>query len=133
MEWLDNWGKDTVLSQLSVCNQHVAVIKAMLARPVMPEEPTQEVADLMWRAATNCGQSGTLYMLAAYRALYAHLTRPKTKEVEVWHVEYANTLQMAALALRDNKILADDEANRLHCMGMTCIRVTGPHKQTVPA
>ena len=65
-------------------------------------------------------------------------TAPKTKEVEVWHVEYVsrpNGAWAPALELRFSPGMAEARANLLREMPAEyrCIRVTGPHKQTVPA
>src|SRR5688572_3932311 len=63
-------------------------LKDMLARPVLPEEPSIEALIHMDNAIAGPTQYGN--MRAAYRALRAHLSAPKTKEVEYWLVEYAN-------------------------------------------
>lgn len=72
-----------------------------------------------------------LHLLA--EAASAHLsTLPQTKEVEVWRVEFwdvgpcINQRTSYAGALdRQSELVAGGHAR--------CIRVTGPHKQTVPA
>lgn len=68
----------------------------------------------------------------------AESTLPKTKMVEVWHVEFAqphgtewlallHTFRDEATAKRRAATWADDYK------GARCIRVTGPHQQEVPA
>ncbi len=55
-------------------------LKAMLARPVMPEEPSTDALAAMQSAV----RERPMYSdptLPAYRALYAHLSKPKTKTV----------------------------------------------------
>ncbi len=109
--------------------RHVRAIKAMLAEPRLPAEPTAEMLTAMY---DGWAEEPVLTWRAAYRALYAHLTTPKTKTVEVWHVEFAasgNPVCYVYLTKGD----ADDEANALTaCAAHTCIHVTGPHKQEVP-
>lgn len=76
IEWLQ------MMAGHSAHGHYAREIQDMLERPTLPKEPTCDVANLMWRAAVECGQTGTLYMLAAYRALYAHLTAPKFVDVK---------------------------------------------------
>ena len=70
----------------------------------------------------------------------AESTLPKTKMVEVWHVEYvdAETLYPAVDVRRDRDngtFGAEARAERLRKQPSKylCIRVTGPHQQEVPA
>jgi len=62
----------------------------------------------------------------------AESTLPKTKTVEVWHVEWALGshpmihLYLSEADARKNATLLAQEQHR------TCIRVTGPHQQEVP-
>jgi hypothetical protein len=75
---------------------------------------------------------GVLAILRA--AAEAHLAAlPKTKMVEVWHVEWAlNDQPMLHLHLSE----ADARASAKFIAGeehRTCVRVTGPHQQEVPA
>src|SRR5688572_2953479 len=87
MEWLDNRLKIAV--QDPYMSLDVArTLKDMLARPVLPEEPSIEALIHMDNAIAGPTQYDN--MRAAYRALRAHLSAPKTKEVEYWLVEYAN-------------------------------------------
>jgi hypothetical protein len=115
--------------------------RAMLARPVLPEKADPEAL----RAMAN-KHRGVLYLYQweeAYAALYAHLTAPKTKEVEVWHCESAVRLEGRGwsphISAHDTKQAAEESAAILANGSkppereFTCIRVTGPHKQTVPA
>lgn len=70
-------------------------------------------------------------LLAAARAHLA--TLPRWKEVEVWRVEWAS----AAFIPCVEQFLTEEEARRSAdaraSLGRTCITVTGPHKQRVPA
>ena len=62
----------------------------------------------------------------------AKSTLPRTKTVEVWHVEWALGshpmihLYLSEADARKNATLLAQEQHR------TCIRVTGPHQQEVP-
>ncbi len=72
-------------------------------------------------------------------AARAHLaTLPKTKEVKVWRVEYAEAAPdgwMAECETCDTLEEAETYAANLRSSAPAydCIRVTGPHKQRVPA
>lgn len=72
-------------------------------------------------------------------AAEAHLsTLPKTKEVDVWHVNYAVRRDSGGVSLgcivTETPAQAEDSAANLQRGGVSeCIRVTGPHRQTVPA
>lgn len=72
-------------------------------------------------------------------AACAHLaTLPKTKMIEVWHVEYSarpNGGWQPEIEIRDSEREAGHRAARLREMPneCTCIKVTGPHKREVPA
>jgi hypothetical protein len=62
---------------------------------------------------------------------------PRTKEIEVWHVEYVQRMNGAwcpEVELRFSPGMAEARANKLRELSVcACIRVTGPHKQEVPA
>lgn len=67
-------------------------------------------------------------------AAEAHLaTLPKTKEIYVWHIEYVIMPNLPAI----NVFLSHADAERFAAgfknPTAQCVRVTGPHKQTVPA
>lgn len=74
-----------------------------------------------------------------FKAARAHLsTLPRVKEVEVWHVEYAEASPdgwFPEVETFIHEIDANDHANRLREVSPAydCITVTGPHKQKVPA
>ena len=72
---------------------HWLTIKEMLARPILPEEPSEDAIREMQRAFRE-HLTVTGSMEAAYRALYAHLTAPRTKEVELekWAVANGTTI-----------------------------------------
>jgi hypothetical protein len=60
-------------------------------------------------------------------------TLPKTKMVEVWHVEWALS-GLPMLHLHYSKEQAEEAAAYLaREPHRTCIRVTGPHQQEIPA
>lgn len=113
------------------------VLQKMLARPVMPEEPSEEMATALrvgWYSFPG-GSKGADWK-AAYRALYAHLTAPKTTIIEVWRVEYcAGRAPMCEAAQSRSEAEARAERRRREAdeMDWRCIRVTGPHWQEVPA
>ncbi len=60
----------------------------------------------------------------------AESTLPKTKMVEVWHVEYCFSGR-PLVAVYTTEEMA--RAHELPHKSYACIRVTGPHKQEVPA
>lgn len=108
MEWLEvveRGGRYPVADIL-----RAQTLKAMLARPVMPEEPTQGALDAMWRGVAKGHGVGISFdtFVTTYRALYAHLNKPQTKTVwrvsGVWSDGSAaspadfNTLQQAVAA-----------------------------------
>jgi len=64
-------------------------------------------------------------------------TLPQTREVETWHVEYARQYGDGWFAeiegaLCDSRTAAA-VAESLRLGGAKCVRVTGPHRQQVPA
>ncbi len=98
----------------------------------MPEEPTAEMRDVIAAEVRRfIREHSPCVGLDIYRALYAHLSKPKTKEVEVWRVEWADGDNQPRVSQFPCKGGADDWASRLP--SEACGRVTGPHKQTVPA
>lgn len=135
LAWLDRY----ITSGCSYEEGHATTLKAMLSEPRLPK--THEIGEsafvAMFHAAHKhgAGLSGS-GMREAYRALYAHLTAPKTKEVEVWHVEFFN-ISNSIVGVKAHTNLADAEVHAASYRSMpssfSCIRVTGPHKQTVPA
>lgn len=118
--------------------ESIRTLRSMLSR-VMPEEPSTEALEAMrdgiFRAARCTAFDHTVE--AAYRALYAHLTAPKTKTVEVWHVEYTvwacNDGWQPRVEVCGDKVIAEARALKFRDLnGMSAIRVTGPHSQEVP-
>jgi hypothetical protein len=70
-------------------------------------------------------------LLAAAAAYLA--TLPKTKMVEVWRVEFSRA-GMAFCCQFDDLDTAEVNAESFrHQPHLSCIRVTGPHQQEVPA
>lgn len=144
LEWLEGaiagrWDFGSVGTARWV-TKHARTLKRLLAEPRMPEEPSDEILTIMREAPLKSGDAdddcqpewGKRIMRASYRALRSHLTKPATKEVEVWHVEYAGSHGEPGINVKSCRVLADDEADRLRVVGCSCIRVTGPHKQQVP-
>jgi hypothetical protein len=86
MEWLDGYVKGELVH---LNREAAATLKDMLERPVLPEasngDPDYEDAVLAVMHGANLND---ITARSAYRALYAHLSAPKTKEVEVesWQV-----------------------------------------------
>ncbi len=108
-------------------------------KALMPEEPTPEILHAMHLGYNHTHGSGYERMAGVYRALYAHLTAPKTKEVEVWRIEYVWKPRGVGPWEPTVAQYATEEMARSHGHGLglgdnaACIRVTGPHKQMVPA
>lgn len=66
------------------CNLHMNVgqlraLKALLAEPRLPAEPSEEMKQVMRRAFEG-SYLHSPFIDAIYRALSAHLTKPKTKK-----------------------------------------------------
>lgn len=108
----------------------------------LPEELDDKALLAMW-----IGQASTITksdsIRAGYKALYEHLTKPKTKVEEFWHIEYsfrefegldwkpqlsAYSVTKEGVKARDNWMASFKDDKRV-----ACIRVTGPHQQEVPA
>lgn len=86
LDWLETWAFGTLGDGPNV--KHARTLKRLLARPVLPEEPSEEALKAIyggvWReSGMGLGKQDTT---AAYRALYAHLTAPP-KPVAVWKVD----------------------------------------------
>lgn len=119
--------------------RHARTIKAMLARPCMPEEATPEIRGLMVDAHRRI--SLTLHgagMNAAYRALYAHLSKPPTHTMQVWLVHYARQNPAGRWEPRVTDYESEDAANaaadylRQSPERHAHVRVSGPHAQEIP-
>lgn len=69
---------------------------------------------------------------SAARAYLA--TLPRTREVEVWHVEYVNDDDSPTIAVIADKVIAEGRALRFtEQRRFRHVRVTGPHKHVIPA
>jgi hypothetical protein len=83
MEWLDLFTPGG-----TEAHPHARTLKAMLSRPVLPEDPTPgelgAIGEVL-RGHIYADRNRVAY--EAYRALYAHLSAPKTKTV--WRVTEA--------------------------------------------
>lgn len=114
------------------------VIKRMLTEPRMPAIAPMDAITAMIEASaasTSTGKSGQWRDI--YNALRAHLAKP-TREVDVWRVEYAEASPdgyIPSCETHDTAAEAESAARNFHLSAPAyeCIRVTGPHKQTVPA
>jgi hypothetical protein len=134
LKWLDDLAKDYP--------HWVGVLKTMLSRPVLPKDLTDEDLMVVKRAVHEAAgiseygpptaEQARLYR-AGHRALVAHLTAPKTKEVEVWRVEFAGGNGLPYIDQRMGEETARELAHQRIREGASMVRVTGPHKQTVPA
>ena len=105
LAWLDQTTAGFTSAE-GVNHAHRATLKAMLARPVLPEEPTREIVVLM-HAAVNYEVYGDK-MADAYRALYAHLTAPRTKtvwEVVAFEADAGAQVDSISEALRSAQLL----------------------------
>lgn len=73
------------------------------------------------------------HMQELIAAAREHLqTLPRTKEVEVWHVEFTCD-GLPDVEVYSTRERADKEARDLTDEIFECVRVTGPHKHVVPA
>lgn len=139
LEWLEN--AECVCYPDEDDLKHRATLKAMLAEPRMPhpDSLTPKQLNAMGRAATL--RTSVDGMRAAYRLLYDEVIAPpapKTREVDVWHVEaFRHQDDMPTISLHTSQSGADATAFNLRDQPkprhFSCVRVTGPHKQTVPA
>jgi hypothetical protein len=115
--------------------QHRAIILAMLAEPRLPrpEDVPLKVLRAMSAEHAISDDNWVEVMRAAYRALYDHYTAPRSKQVEVWHVEYCNGSVPRVDDPYISRMDAERGADAHRRSGHQCIRVTGPHEQEVPA
>ncbi len=138
VEWLDQF------TATAGWAYQVRTLKSMLARPVMPEPESKEWKELRYELSQCLPPRGTSNESAAGSILYTirdELARPPTKEVEVWHSEWVNRTSredQLRVAVWRTKEDAERDAENIRTNprnegNWVCIRVTGPHKQTVPA
>ena len=134
MAWLDVLAANSTDART---REFARTAKTMLARPVMPEEPTPEALNVMFRAFRE--GEGSFLWPAVYRALYAHLSPPATKTVQCWHVEYLRSTDgrtwEPAIELYTSEAAARhfEHAPRRGAAQYRDISVTGPHARSVPA
>ena len=139
LKWLDERVGHAGGCECSDC-QAPRTLKAMLAEPRLPRELSDPLCDAIWWACEGDGHRDVAEKIVA--TMREYLTKPKTKTVELWHVEYSfrefEALdwkpQLSAypnspegIRARDNWILSFKGDKRV-----SCIHVTGPHKQEVP-
>lgn len=101
-----------------------------------PEKLEADIAALeKWVARFSCFHDVSVESFdRTFDAARAHLaTLPKIKEVEVWRTEYATNGVPSILSWYTREA-ADAWADGAKSLDyIDCIRVTGPHKQRVPA
>jgi len=78
LEWLNGYAAGEMVPP---SREAARTLKAMLARPVLPETPPADAFEAMRAQVPGRGAATTQII---YDALYAHLTAPKTKTV--WRV-----------------------------------------------
>lgn len=116
------WLEEMAAIPMGYVPVHARTLKALLAQPRLPAEPTAGMLRAMFG-------SGHVTDRDIYRALYAELTAPKTKTVEVWHVEYV------LRGVPQIRVCGDERTAKGYLLpheDFQCIRVTGPHKHEVP-
>ena len=118
-----------------------AILKSMLAQPRLPEEPHgAAIADAishLGHGVTDGDRNIAREAIRLYHNhLYRRLTRPKTKMVEVWRVEYSIKRSDGEWAAHSHNCdtwrHAEQSAENLRA-NAACIKVTGPHQQEIPA
>lgn len=128
----------------------VVAAEAHLATPLpgamLPVQITEGIRKAIndgYMGWTANAEPGRGFAEGVYNSLLAHLTKPKTKMVETWHVEYCDvsgepvewhvdprsTKEVAENVAAQLALDADENRKRYYA----CIRVTGPHQQEVPA
>lgn len=108
LAWLDDMS--ITESRLDIypdeCRAAARTLKAMLARPVMPESPALVALHAMADACAVYVHDPIPVMHNIYRALYAHLSKPKTK------TEWQVTGSGRATAPYTHVLTANTEAER---------------------
>lgn len=124
---------------------HAAAITSMLARPTLPEvAPAAAIAAMAKANDANDWASDEYRWRSIYQAVFNSVTKPETKTVEVWRVEWCakdmggRYVPIAAhypseLAAQAQETLLERIQRAAQPDGPACIKVTGPHQQEVPA
>jgi len=89
MAWLDQaflWAERNE-KDFPISGPHKTTLRRLLARPVLPEEPTPEILCRMRNCWSAAARSGLNAAAEAYRGLRAELTKPATREV--WEVTWS--------------------------------------------
>ncbi len=95
-----------------------------------PERLAKAVA--AWGPLSTYEKGSDTWLVVA--AAEAHLaTLPRYEEVDVWRVEWAATGGVPCIDQHTDKSFVEQVAEEKRNFGRQCIRVTGPHKQRVPA
>ena len=76
VEWLNNWGRSTVLSQVDAINRHLPTLKSMLGEPRLPTELSPELIEAIWQAGVVSG-SHRAFAHGVMRAIRDYVTKPK--------------------------------------------------------
>lgn len=133
MDWLDHLIKDLTPGNSIV--RHARTIKAMLAEPRLPKEPTRDMIDVITVAD---GIDAPGWQKEIYRALYDHLSKPATRSVQVWHVLYSFKSAAGTWVPLCAVYTSEGSARRWADWSRAqpdhdCVTVTGPHNQETPA
>lgn len=132
VEWVDMAISDRdeglPIQRCRVRPEKLRTLKRMLSRPALPSLNDHAAIDELAKRAG--------YPRSSIADLVKALTTPRTKEIEVWHVEYVqrqNGVWCPEVELRFSPGMAEARANKLRELSAcACIRVTGPHRQSVP-
>lgn len=130
IEWLEQAARRAGLA-------HDCTLMAMLAEPRMPAAPSyNDTVAVLALCDTAVTGTDLHHVRDVWLAIHEYLTKPATKTVQVWRVEGA--VRGAERWIPGCCVYATEaEARRraLECelAGWSCIRVTGPHEQEVPA
>ncbi len=110
------------------------IIETMLARPVLPVRLTSEDAQAIgYELATKYGVNiSPAELEATFLAMRRRFTKPKTKEVEVWRVEWASKSGIPFVDQFHGERAEQAARRRAMEEPGECVRVIGPHKQEVP-
>ncbi len=119
-----------------MAEKHLATLPK--EKPAMDEaakirEAVKAVRGLADPAKVRYWNTEVVCNAAEAHADYLNPSVCKTKTVEVWHVEYACN-SVACIMAYSTREAADKWVSTPHCgADISCIRVTGPHRQMVLA
>lgn len=101
----------------------------------MDAKALEEALDALHKYFIGSGKMPTDRQLAALGAAGREqlATLPRTKEVEVWRVEYTSN-HVPNVVQFDTRKRADEWVRGVQGVSyVACVKITGPHLQTVPA